>query len=278
MGAHKTGTTYINKLLLSNQTLLSDNGVLFRASNEVLENITMHLCKSLSVKDKSKIQKFVSHQDKEFEKIIFSHENISGNIPSFVRNEGIYPNIYKRIRSLNDILDGRSIDIVFFIRRYDGFILSCYSEYMRSMGYVPFEKFHNTVFHSEPSWVDVVDSIQVAYPNAKLRVFEQNQIRTDATRVVQHIMGLPDIMLKVPEALEGRRSISDTGVNVLALMTCYGQEVIDKSFVNALSRLLPKQGPFDSINQLTEAEINKYKDLYLSHRQQLISSGYLCHQ
>jgi len=275
IGAHKTGTTFANKVLLHNREALNSSKVWFEASSAVKHKLTRFLSKDLTEKILKETREYINSREKQYDRVIFSHENISGTIPSFVNSRSFYPNIGERVSSLENIMDGKNADIIFFIRQYDDHIISCYSEYIRSAGFVSFRKFYNRAFEKQPSWVKVIETVQSNYPNASLRVFDHKDFYSRPTGVLQEIIGKPILRLEIPETIYARPAISQTGVNVINLLAYHGYKDLDPSLIDQLAKILPKNKVFGALDELPAELKLKHKECYERDKKILVQEGIL---
>jgi len=267
IGAHKTGTTFINKLLLHNKSTLEDNKIWFEASGTVKDKLTKHLYKDIGDYKARKVYKSLCLDHKLFERGIYSHENISGTIPSFVENKAFYPKIGERVRRLARIMRDEPVDIFLFIRKYDDHIMSCYSEYMRAKGYIPFQRFHRMAFSTSPSWPKLIQEIKDNYPTATIKVADNSDIAQRPLEVLSSILGekAASLNLEIPETIYSRPAISESGLKVITLMHRFGYKNIDPKFIDRLAKVLPKSEQYGKLDELNDELKAEYKELYLEH-------------
>ncbi len=274
IGAHKTGTTYVNRKLMANDKVLLSNAIRFEASEIVGPNLSAYLHDSRHdsiVKARHYIRK---DQDK-YRRIVLSHENLSGILKSLYWAKELYPHIKNRMKVLYEIMEGESIDIVFNIRSYEQFLLSAYSEFIRSYGYVPFPDFESKIKNNHFSWLNVLDNIQSGYPNANLLVHDYALLRDNEEVILQALLGSNEqLPLRKSKSHRRRPSISKKGIEVLEVIRTLGIQKTRPEFINILAFCLPKSSILNGIDPWRNSpeEPTRLRALYDAHKREAIKN------
>lgn len=276
IGAHKAGTTFLNKTLRLNNSQVRSNGVWFESTETVKPNVSTHLSRANSQAQREQILDYIRQDKRKYHRVIFSNENLSGTIPSFFKRQSLYPNIADRIAELSAIMQGKAVDLFLVVRSYDKFVSSCYSEFIRARGFdIGFREFQDAVLSSEPSWVNIVERVQTAYPNATIKVLQQQDIANDLDFVLTSITGLDCSSFKLPAKFEGRQSLSESGMDVLALMQHFGYDSIEPEFINRLAMILPSSKHFGRPFYMSQNDAEYYSERYQHHIDELSRSKHL---
>ena len=188
----------------------------------------------------------------------------------------MYPKIGRRTELLSQILQKEPVDLMMVIRNYPAYIVSSYSEFIRSRGYMKFEEFYDRVYGQiAPNWLTISDQIKQAYPAANLMIFKHSDLVKRPKDVLSKMTGLDIPELVIPKQLYARPSMSGVGLDVLKLMDEYGIDQSDGNFVNALAKLLPKSKSFGPLEVLSEDQLEQLKSKYHHDLKDLNDKGYL---
>jgi len=267
IGAHKTGTTYIAYRLKENSEQLLSKGIRFESTWTLNQKVTKVLLDSESDGTvRKEIQQYLVAGIETNNRHLFIHENLSGIIDSFLSMGHYYPRIGVRMSCLRKILEDMPIDIVFAIRDYPTFILSCYSEYIRNRKFISFNEFVDKAHMEPPSWIRVIAEIANAYPTANVCWYEYSLLSTNEDIIFSGLLG-NSIDLLAPKKKIVRPSISQTGIELCtALLDAGVLSLEDNKFIDIVANHLPKSDKFGVFNPLSGSDIEKeLNNLYANH-------------
>ncbi|MGZ2255924.1 hypothetical protein ACVC7O_01370 [Roseobacter sp. A03A-229] len=174
VGAHRTGTTSL-------QRFLQDNVSVLRAENiEVLcppESRAAPVPKSVS----EKLEQTAAHPDG---KLLISEENLLGTMEHNIETETLYPNVAKNLRRLEAVFQP---DVVMLsIREFGGFWTSAILfSLCRSGMTFPTAKKLDALCQSSRGWADVIDDIRSVFPEAQIIVREFAHLRDNPKRFLR---------------------------------------------------------------------------------------------
>ena len=172
---------------------------------------------------------------------VFVHENISGIISTLYHRGVLYARVKVRLQALREVMRAKPIDIVFSIRRYDAFLESCYSEYIRNYEFKTFAEFENRLDVDNISWLKVLDDISTAYTEARLRCYDFNLIKSsDGEKRIYELLIGRKLPLNLDVEVSSRPAISQSGVEVLEFLQRKGFDLSDPRLVEGLAKILPK--------------------------------------
>ncbi|CUH89374.1 hypothetical protein PH5382_03320 [Phaeobacter sp. CECT 5382] len=117
-------------------------------------------------------------------------ENILALVQDVVHRSGLYPEGAERALRMAGALNLEAPDIVLGIRGFAGYLPSLYCEVLKSMPFLPFEDF-NTAPLTALSWYDVIDRLQAAFPRSRLRIYRAEDLRGREEALLAWIADLP---------------------------------------------------------------------------------------
>lgn len=117
-------------------------------------------------------------------------ENILALVQDVVHRSGLYPEGAERALRMAEALKLEAPDIVLGIRGFAGYLPSLYCEVLKSMPFLPFEDF-NTAPLTALSWYDVIDRLQAAFPRSRLRIYRAEDLRGREEALLAWIADLP---------------------------------------------------------------------------------------
>lgn len=173
VGAHKTGTTLVQKVLRSNREAFARRGYDVLIRNEY-ENLTEGLHSrwrrqgaSLSNVNKAfaMVRDAMTHDS-----LVISHEDILASVHSF-RTGPLYAPADNVLRIAHRVLQPERTTVLLYVRRQDRFVESSYLQTVRVGSTMSFEEFMEPVTPANLRWDHLVEKIRDAIPaDAELRV------------------------------------------------------------------------------------------------------------
>ncbi|MGR7921043.1 sulfotransferase domain-containing protein [Zobellella denitrificans] len=141
-GAHKTGTTYLQRVLEKN--LKDETHIWFKTRSFFYHNITRPLIEKKEKTLENNAQQLLLSAVQDYDKILISEENISGRFYCWNENE-FYPDMNKNILKLTKALRKQptehTIDLIFTIRNHADWYESMYLQKVKNGYATNFEKF-----------------------------------------------------------------------------------------------------------------------------------------
>lgn len=166
LGAHKTGTKYIQALLRTNDDKLSEYGCIALNAHDVggLRELFIR-ARVLAEKGRSEealalapeIQRAMSsflYSDMPFK--VFSYEGCLGSM-NLKTAKGLYPAARVMVQLLRLVFGDERLRICFCLRAYDEFAISAYNYMVKSGGeFGGFEGFKRSLFIERQNWTEIV--------------------------------------------------------------------------------------------------------------------------
>ena len=218
IGAHKTATTHIQNLLEHNKEILLKKNIKISTPNHLREswlNLFMNYCHK---DNKAHIEQLQNEAPKDGIWIL-SDENIAGTPYEFmVSNEGMYPNVKKRLTCLKELFPDVKIELFFALRSYDTFYRSTYLEVVRNRGYIPFEKYYDEDKFKTNSWETVIKMFTEVIPQENITLWLYEDIKNIMPKIINSMTELnnyEELILNYP-LKKTRPSLSKKSLHVLA--------------------------------------------------------------
>lgn len=218
LGAHKTGTTLLQRYLAINREHLETKGVkllLLRETMQILGSWGKNLCDHPALLT----DVLFEMQSSGAKKVIISCEDLLG-LPFKKGTNGLYPTSEARFSALQKALKGHDVTAIIYIRPQEEFLESWYLQTINMGHSHSFEEWLKSINLESISWKSVIDNIQTSLRPAKVIVEDFRVIRSGAEEFVRRFarhLGIPDL-LKFPKAQTHNVSLSGKGLK-LALMT-----------------------------------------------------------
>ena len=194
MGAHRTGTTALQTVLLEKAPKLKKGktGVLlpFKRRKTMLEPLITLARDPLKFEkdmtDFAELQGAFHALNTEFERFIISEENLLGGLlECFVRNQ-FYPSPEKAVLTLLEhFMQAENLHIILCIRNTGEFFKSLYGFRVGISLFESFDAYRDNLLNLSRSWFDVIMDLQTALPKAKITVFDYEVIKNDLKPVLK---------------------------------------------------------------------------------------------
>jgi len=214
IGAHKTGTTFLQHCLEASRAALQDHGIAYPGLEDFRRDYTRPLLQpgSATVGDPAgALTSWEPHR----EALIFDE-----NIPALVQNAlapaELYPQAETRLQQLIAHLGLQAPRLVLGIRSLDTFLPSLYCEAMKSTPYRPF----NAFLPGDPddpdgwSWSNLVHRLRAAFPNSELLVYRAEDLPGQERRLLAQMTGIPEAELTLADSGQ-RHGFSQAAIDAL---------------------------------------------------------------
>lgn len=204
LGAHKTGTTFLQKSLDLSQPALRAAGIFYMELDEFREKYGRPL---LNVNaDPTAPNEFTP--DWASTALVFD-ENIPGYVQHALSQRGFYPDMIARSTAITEYLGLVPDEVVFGVRNYVGYLPSLYCETLKSTPFKTFDTYLARSFRSgvrRPSqtrpvdeldglgrlnWAALVHRLVEHYPSARVRVYLYEHLRGREAQLLSKVLDLP---------------------------------------------------------------------------------------
>jgi len=175
LGAHKTGTSLIQKFIRDNAAMCRKAGIASIARSETDRTIAWGRVKDVE-QGKGDLRAHIDRaSDDGLPYFVLSHENAMGR--PFDADKGsrrLYPYARRRASALRDALDGYPIKVIYYVRSAAAFMESYYLQTIHEGGYTPFRKWRKQTGSPALSWAPVDDDLREVFgtENVTIKSFD----------------------------------------------------------------------------------------------------------
>ena len=214
VGAHKTGTSLIQKYMRDKPDQLEPFGV--RVISRGDTNTLIGWGKALI--DTPRL--FSARLDEECAEdgahyVIASHENTLGR-PHLPSGEHLYPEAATRVAALAAILRDRDARVIIYLRPQAAFLESYYLQLVQQGGSLTFDQWLDRVDFDRVSWRPVVEMLRDSMGPERVAIGDFEEIRAGQDPFLSGFFRRVDPAIKVQPKYSARRnlSISDKGLRI----------------------------------------------------------------
>lgn len=186
LGAHKTGTTFMQDMLARSRSALADSGILYLGLQAFRSSYTRPLLHS-NIASYRSAGTLLSVSYGRGRYLIFD-ENILGLVQDAQAAHGLYPGGEERALHLARALGSRKLMLVLGIRKYSDFLPSLFCETIKAQPFLPFRIFQKTRF-SALSWCDLAERLLAAFPEARLKIYTVEAMRDREAELLSWVCG-----------------------------------------------------------------------------------------
>ncbi|MEY8880079.1 hypothetical protein [Donghicola sp. XS_ASV15] len=242
LGAHKTGTTYLQDILARSRPALAHGGLLYVGLQAFRGRYTKPvLSPDLAGPKAAPPLRPISGSAGRH--LIFD-ENILSLVQDALAPQGLYPEGEERALRIAQAVGLAKPVLVLGIRNYAGFLPSLYCETLKAQPFQTFEAFQKTGF-SALSWCDLAERLLAAFPGARLKVYRAEALRNREAELLSWVCETvrPDHWMRVQDGVSRREGFSHDAMMALHdLAAARGPEsVTAQDLTNALSTH-PREG------------------------------------
>lgn len=186
LGAHKTGTTYLQNVLDRSRSALADAGILYLGLQAFRSRCTKPLLYSDSAH--SGITSGVRSVCEGRGRYLIFDENILSLVQDVQATHGLYPGGEERALHLCNALRLDKPLLVLGVRKYSDFLPSLFCETIKAQPFLPFHSFQKTLF-SALSWCDLAERLLAAFPQARLKIYTVEAMRDREAELLSWVCG-----------------------------------------------------------------------------------------
>lgn len=192
LGAHRTGSTYVQGVLAKNAALLAANGFGAPAQEDTRRVLTERLNPRLpSLPLPGGFGRLLKQSGVETcETLILSDENILGFLNDIFTHHAFYPNTAARLKRLSRLLPVPPRKILLSIRPYESFFPSAYGRWLApGRTVLPREDIAGIVLGFQRGWDDLVQEIAEVFPEAELLLSEYHSDASFGLSQLHRLLG-----------------------------------------------------------------------------------------
>ncbi len=252
LGAHKTGTTYLQGILAQSLEQLADNGVGYELLEPFRNRFTRPVVYGNYVGPAAPSDTLTKGSRQS---LIFD-ENIIGLVQDAISVRGFYPNALTRLERLTEYLGFEPDEIVFGLRSQDTFIPSIYCQTLRSLPHKSFRSFLGPR-KLNLSWANILKKFQQRYPRALIKVYLSEDLPGSELKLLSELLDIPRSVFGPPMQNRENKGFSQATVETLDSLA-ETQNVV-RSDIIATNRRYPKGPDHPAFYPWTAEEAKKLK-------------------
>lgn len=254
LGAHKTGTTFLQKSLDLSQDALAAGQVHYMELDAFRQVYTRPL---VNGRTDLQVGESVYRQDWAGTNLVFD-ENLPALVQHVCRPEGLYTSGPARSRMLADHLGFQRPLIVFGIRAFASYLPSLYCETLKSTPFKVFRKFLRTPLE-HLAWYPAIKALQGEFQGSDVLVYQYETLKGNERALLAHITGLrPEVFTLLGKA--ERPGFSHRSIR--ALREINKERKIERKDVREAVKAFPKGAENPAYSPWTDEEIPKLTALY----------------
>lgn len=214
IGAHKTGTTFLQAVLKHNSEKLRENGIVFLSPKKVRNGFIGCIYRG-AVKEGGE---WLKKRTRDCHTLLISEEKLPGNYYSI--SAGFpYQQSGEFIGNLISMLpEETDVQLLLSVREYSDFIESCYLQYLKHHPSKPysFERYLGMFDNASSGWCAVIEQLLAVARVSKIHVWPYEAFRRENNNVISIFESIIETPIAVPNFERTRNpSFSDVALNLL---------------------------------------------------------------
>lgn len=222
LGAHKTGSTYVQDALGLSHAHLAANHRGFVPLQAFRAGFTSRSRKPGPGLDEarsylSSVIDDMQRAQPKVRRLILSDENLLG-IPAEIVDAGVlYPSLEERLELIADCLQPHEVKVLLCLRHPAEFLRSIFTENLRLSPpeFTPVERVRAAWSPEGASWVPVVERIRKLFPQSPLYLWDFAQFRKDPKGMLERISDCRFDTDPKPAVWSRRQGLSQSATEVL---------------------------------------------------------------
>lgn len=265
LGAHKTASTHFSEVILSNPELARSFDVATPKKGPLREAITGQLS---SIKDNADVPPALQDAARGLARghktLLVMDENILGTPRNLFVGGKMYARSARRVGRAVRLFDGLPVTLMIGLRDPATFVASSWSETLRSNAFRSFRQYLDGATAQSISWVEIIQNIQAAAPQAKLVVWRFEDYRTLLPELVARALMQPaDAGLTFTDITEPVRvGMSDRALKEIRDEGKQANAALSTARVEQIMATFPKSAEYPAPKPWTAAERLYLNDHY----------------
>lgn len=200
IGAHKTATTHLQKTLAESRVTLLAGGVDYLPLVTIRPILSRTISRrrwqywTLGAPMRRAIETAILPVRQGASRVVLSEENLLGSVYEAF-SVPPYHYLDHHLARINTLAAGAPLTIYLSIRSFDRIVPGAYATALRSAVATPDELARTLAAFCRakpPSWVDFIERMRQAAPDARFRVWRQEDYAKNGREILADFVGLPD--------------------------------------------------------------------------------------
>jgi hypothetical protein len=203
LGAHKTATTHLQQILFRNRARLTEARIHYIELYRLREIFTRPLSMSVGNTVPSlvssmqtlrsaihdELRKVAEEEQKQFETLIVSDENIMDDHPISPKTGRLYDSRRNRLNQVKRVFQECPITVVFSMRNYNGFYPSAYAQLIKQGWSISYRDFLRKLDVENNRWPSVVSDLSDVFGRDRIHLFRYEDYPGNLDLVLESIVG-----------------------------------------------------------------------------------------
>ncbi|GHD99457.1 hypothetical protein U879_08190 [Defluviimonas sp. 20V17] len=205
LGAHRTGSTALERVLARNEGALGEAGLTFWPQAELRRDPAFNDAFALTRRAARKpaaskaleglrarlAAQWQGAAEQGMRGVLLSEENMLGHMAANLRRGAFYPRAAARLRAYAALLPAAPRRIGLGIRSYADYWISAYRYSLPRHDLAEFSLLRSALTAQKRGWCDLVTDIATVFPEAELLVWPQEALGTALPAVAARLTGYP---------------------------------------------------------------------------------------
>ncbi|WP_163025809.1 hypothetical protein [Chachezhania antarctica] len=272
LGAHKTATTFIQKVLSLNADALRRRGTAVLLPEHLRGDPDLAYASTGDADRDAQVHRTRARFDTLLRgarapRVVLSEEGLLGSSRMNLTARALYPDPGPRLSCLPPDLDSPDTEICLSIRSYDSFFAANISTVARRGKLFAFDDLRASLLALARGWPDVLADIRAHFPNARLTVWQYEDFTPHRDAILRHLAGGP---VNFASADRVNRSLSARAMTELAaLADSRGNLPGGPGAARKLARAFPSGAQYPSYSPWSPEDAATLRAAYDRHWQQI---------
>lgn len=270
VGAHKTGSSLVQKFLRDNRATLATNGLDYISRSDM--NTLAGWGKPLHKRPELLRDRVSQSAADGYATAIASHENIMGR-PFTEGARGLYPDAPDNFRALGELLSGFEYQIVIYLRPQADFVESYYLQSLHEGGTDTFDEWTKKLDLDSLSWKPVVESMHQAFGRERTIVKDFLDIKQGQDEYLRRFFSAIDVDpgMSVSYAPVRNPSVGDKGMRMALAVNPHVRTSAQRKAVRVFLQKHFSNRHYPRPVLLSDAQRQRFAELYDEEYQALCS-------
>lgn len=274
LGAHKTGTSLIQKFLRDRpeEARRLGFGVISRSAGNKLFGWGEHTLPAAST-TRECVDKMFADKARH---VIVSHENALGH-PLEERHEHLYPDAADCASNLAEVFSPYSVTAIFYIRSQEAFLESYYLQTVHQGSTLSFRDWLQSVDTGRVSWTPLANALTSAFGPAAVKMADFNEIRNGQEDFLRRFIARVDPALRPNIEYAARRnaSVGDLGLELALALNPFLETTAERRATRKYLQASFSNTRYPRPVLFSDTESKEIQDAYAAENEQLLAIGEL---
>jgi hypothetical protein len=274
LGAHKTGTTWLQRRLRDGAGALAAAGIdyepLARLRPAFTDGFERWVRARPGAPSPAVLRATLSAlAARSPHRLLLSDENLMGDCFTFLRTGRLYPGFARRMDRLQEVLPQRPVRVVLTIRDYAGFFPSAYIEALRYRAFEPFDALRGRLTLDDGLWTRIVAALVARFGTDAVRIMRFEKLGPRLPAMLEALFGTPFDPAHLPEVADRHEGLSAAAIQALAQAAAQGDTRPAHVRTTEAAQRHPRGPDSPPFRPWTAQEASALQALYAGHLREI---------